>query len=160
MGVHELVELLARVPLFAGAQERHLQVLAFSAERETRAADSLLFSAGERLPAGFLILAGSARGEPREVEGASLSFSRGDFLGEVPMIAGTPHHMTVRALRELRVLRLPRELFLRVCGEFPEFGAQVMNNFARLHMDALRQDLRVLHERLLKTPGLRDIGGD
>jgi len=150
------MQLLRHVPLFAGTDEQHLQVLAFSAGRETVRAGERLFAAGEILPAGFLVLKGEARARAEGDEEAALLLQPGDFVGEVSMIAGTAHHLTVEALSDMEVLRIPRDLFLRVCGEFPEFGKKVMANFAEHHMHLVRHDLQLLHERLSRAPGVAE----
>jgi CRP/FNR family transcriptional regulator, cyclic AMP receptor protein len=57
------------------------------------------------------------------------------------MIANLPVSMTVRARTPLRVLRISHDLFLRVCGEFPEIGEKVMEALAQ-RLETSLEDLR------------------
>ena len=131
MAVDEDVELLAQVPLFEGIDDAHLRVIAYAAEQQTVPAGDWLVRQGQELPAGFLVRGGTAEAYMEEDPATRLNISRGAFIGDGAMIAGLPHRMNVRALEELHLLRIPRELFLHVCHEFPEMGKLVMANYAR-----------------------------
>ena len=133
MALQDEVMLLREVPLFAGVQVAHLQVLAFSSRKETIKAGQDLIRAGERSASGWLIRKGAAEafceenGDQRKLA----RLERGAFCGELALVANLPHRLTVRAVSSVAALRIPHELFLRVCGEFPEFGQQVLANLMR-----------------------------
>jgi len=133
MGVQNEVQLLRKLPLFADTQVAHLQVLVFSAERTTLRKGQTLVSQGEQSGAGWLIRKGKAEassgqgGQTRKLA----RLERGALVGELALVANLPHRLTVTALSSVSCLRIPNELFLRACGEFPEFGQQVLDNLAR-----------------------------
>ncbi len=130
MGLSDEVALLRDVPLFASTQVAHLQVLAFSAEKVRLRAGEYMIRGGERSGAGWLIRRGvaeAAAGDGDE-ERRLARLERGAFVGELSLVANLPHRVSVRAASSLGALRIPHELFLRVCGEFPEFGQQVLAN--------------------------------
>lgn len=147
MSVRSETELLRKVPLFAEIDPLQLQFLVFSAERIEVAAQETLFVAGSLVGAGHLVLhgqgevlrpqAGEDGGEPEHVA----TVEAGAFLGELAMIANLPASVTVRAGTPLRVLRIGHDLFLRVCGEFPEIGAKVLVALSH-RLDSSLEDLR------------------
>lgn len=144
MSIRSEVEHLRQVPLFADVDPAQLQVLVFSAERLEIAAGDALFEAGSAIGAGHLVLQGE--GEVLRPGGADSEpvavavVEPGAFLGELAMIADQPVSMTVRARTPMRVLRIGHDLFLRVCGEFPEVGAKVFDALAS-RLDTSLKDL-------------------
>jgi len=146
MSVRSDTELLRNTPLFADIDPVQLQVLVFSAERLEIAAGEILFAPDSLAGAGYLVLDGqgevltSAGGGDDAPEPVALVDS-GAFVGERAMIANLPVAMTVRARTPLRVLRIGNDLFLRVCGEFPEIGEKVMEALAQ-RLETSLEDLR------------------
>jgi len=147
MSVRRETELLGNVPLFAAIDPVQLQVLVFSADRIEVAAHEILFAAGDLVGAGYLVLdgqgevlgpAGSGQGNEQE---HLATVEAGAFLGELAMIANLAASVTVRALTPLRLLRIGNGLFLRVCGEFPDVGAKVLDALSR-RLDTSLEDLR------------------
>ena len=53
------------------------------------------------------------------------------MLGEVAMIGDRPYSITATAIEPVSAARIDRELFMRVAGEFPEFGRAVFGVLAR-----------------------------
>lgn len=45
-----------------------------------------------------------------------LRLSAGDFFGEIALLSGKPRQATVRAVGDVSVLVLNREVFTRLCG--------------------------------------------
>jgi CRP-like cAMP-binding protein len=146
MSVRSDTKLLGKTPLFADVDPVQLQVLVFSAERLEIAAGETLFAPGSLVGAGYLVLGGQGEvltaggGDDEALEPVALVES-GAFVGERAMIANLPASMTVRARTPLRVLRIGHDLFLRVCGEFPEIGEKVLEALAR-RLETSLEDLR------------------
>jgi CRP-like cAMP-binding protein len=143
MSVRSDTELLRKTPLFADVDSVQLQVLVFSAERLEIAAGEALLAPGSLVGAGYLVLDGQGEvltSKGGEDEPVALVES-GAFVGERAMIANLPVSMTVRARTPMRVLRIGHDLFLRVCGEFPEIGEKVMQALAR-RLETSLEDLR------------------
>jgi CRP-like cAMP-binding protein len=127
MRVKAEAEVFRKIPLFADADRAHLQVIAFAAERADFSKGQAIISQGVQGAAAYLILSGRAEifvrenGETRRIGAADA----GAFLGELAMIANIPYSVTVIAAEPVNTARIPRSLFMRVVGEFPEFGARV-----------------------------------
>jgi CRP-like cAMP-binding protein len=132
MRVKADVEILRQVPLFAGCDNAHLQILAFSSDRVQFQEGRIVFKKGIQGAAGFLILEGEAEVFD-DVHGAGNILGRVGgqaFLGELSMISNAAYPVTVRAASTLAAQRIDRDLFLRVAAEFPEFSLKVMNNLS------------------------------
>ena len=147
MSVRTNAESLRQIPLFAECDPAHLQVMAFASERAEFAADQDIFRAGGKGASAYLLMAGDAevwisKGEER-VQVAQAG--PGAFLGELAMIAGLPYSMNVTAKTPVTATRISREMFMRVVGEFPDFGASVMGALSRKLAGSINDFDRVRH---------------
>lgn len=128
MAVRNDVQLLRKVPLFAGVDPAYLQVLAFSSKSVTIKAGQYLVRQDKPVSAGFLILDGKAEAAQnvagREIVAASLG--PGAFVCAKCMVAKLPPNMSIKALNSLTAMQITHELFVRVCKEFPDTGAQIL----------------------------------
>jgi CRP-like cAMP-binding protein len=132
MRVKADVEILEQIPLFAGCEKAHLQILAFSSTRVQLPEGRLLFKKGTQGAAGFVILEGGADVYD-DAHGAGDVVARIEgraFLGELSMITDAAYTVTVRTASALAAQRIERDLFLRVATEFPEFSLRVMKNLS------------------------------
>lgn len=97
-----------------------------------------LFSAGEEAETLYLLRAGRL-GVFRKEEGRETQFlgmvTPGEPVGEMSLVAGTPHTATVVALRDSEILALPRDAFFRAARDYPE----VMTELARLMIRRARE---------------------
>jgi CRP-like cAMP-binding protein len=95
-------ELLRQVPLFAGLERKELEHLANSMKERVFAEGQEVTTEGEHGVGFFVIEDGEAavtvRGEQRTV------LRRGEYFGEIALIAGSDRTATVTALTELRCL--------------------------------------------------------
>jgi CRP/FNR family cyclic AMP-dependent transcriptional regulator len=155
MSVRSDAEHFRRIPLFAESEQAHLQLLAFTSARETYDPGDLLVRAGEDGRAAFLILSGIAdvwveHDQNRKV---IATVSAGAFTGEFAMIAGVPYPANVTATSEVTALRVGRDVFMRVVGEFPEFGIRVHRELAK-RLDLSLADLNRLRSLFEELPSL------
>ena len=60
MSIKSTVELLRHVPLFAGVDPAHLQVLSFAAVRHVLQKGAVLYRAGDPGASGYLVVSGTA----------------------------------------------------------------------------------------------------
>jgi CRP/FNR family transcriptional regulator, cyclic AMP receptor protein len=98
------VELLQKVPLFAGLESRELQSIASSMKERTFPAGSTVTEEG-RSGAGFFVIADgeaevSSHGQHRRDLGV------GDHFGEIALITDTDRTATIRAKTDLRCFGL------------------------------------------------------
>jgi CRP/FNR family cyclic AMP-dependent transcriptional regulator len=95
-------ELLRQVPLFADLERKELEQIAASMKERTFTAGQEITEEGEHGVGFFVIEDGEAavtvRGEPRA------TLRRGDYFGEIALIAQSDRTATVRAETELRCL--------------------------------------------------------
>ncbi len=131
MSRDEDVALLARTPLFENIDAAHLRVLVYAAERVRFAPGEYIVREGSEDQSGFLVTEGEAEAWSDEDPAMRLRITRGSFIGEGAMISGRVHGLNVRAVTEVTCVRISRQLFMRVCHEFPELGRLVMSNYAR-----------------------------
>ena len=95
-------ELLRQVPLFSGLERKELEQLAASMKERTFREGQEITTEGEHGVGFFVIDDGEAavtvRGEQRTI------LRRGDYFGEIALIAGSDRTATVTALTQLRCL--------------------------------------------------------
>ena len=148
MSVRADVETFRSIPIFSECEPAHLQVLAFSAGRENFASGKTLIVQGKPGKNAYLLLTGKVELSTQE-DGLVGMAGPGALLGEVAMIGGNPYSLTARAVEAVTTAKIDRELFMRVAGEFPEFGASVFRTLAR-KLDLSMKDLgeaRTLFEK-------------
>jgi CRP-like cAMP-binding protein len=149
MSLEPAVALLQQLDLFAGLDPVRLEVVAFTCERRDYAPGATLFSEGEEADCAYLILAGEAvmlshdeAGEPQ-----AYRLDRGELIGETALFDPGQRRSTVRAVTGLQVLRIGRDMFQRLLGEFPEMAGPVAARLAH-RLEAIGSDLARLRERL------------
>ena len=133
MAVSNDVDLLRKVSLFAKVDAANLQVLVFSSKRLEIKAGQFLVREGKPLSAGFLILEGRAEAI-RDIQGSEkvvAEVGSGGFVCAKSMVAKLSPTVSVRARTAVTALRITHELFVRVCKEFPDTGAQIMRVLAK-----------------------------
>lgn len=140
MSLESDVRRMAATRPFSLMPREALQLLAFSCEKRALKAGQTLFEAGEIADAAYFVLAGeivlSAQGEERDAKPGAL-------IGETALLADVQRNAGARARVNSSVLRVPRDTFRRVLGEFPEAAA-------KLHASAATRT-RALVEKLEKV---------
>lgn len=147
MSVRTNAESLRQIPLFAECDPAHLQVMAFASERSSFAAGQDIFRVGGKGASAYLILSGEAevwasKGEKRVTVALA---GPGAFLGELAMIAGLAYSLNVTAKTHVTATRISRDMFMRVAGEFPDFGTHVMAALSRKLAGSVGDFERVRH---------------
>lgn len=130
MSVRADAETYRSIPIFADCDATHLQILAFSAVRQSFAEGDVVIKKGLKGGAAFLILSG--RADIVSDGGVRIgSAGPGAMLGEISMIGDIAYSLTARASEPLQAARIDRTLFMRVAQEYPDFGTRVFNALAR-----------------------------
>lgn len=132
MSLEDEVELLRNIPLFAKLEPSKLKLLAFTAERITYEADQILFSQGDVGDAAYIIVDGAANVivETPDGELELAELGRNDFVGEIAILCDVPRTATVRASTRTVALRITKDMFFRLVGEFPEMSVEIMRELA------------------------------
>jgi len=132
------LELLSRVPLFAGLDKSALENVGRLADEIDLPEGKKLLHEGELPYEFFLIVAGEVR---IERDGQELSvLGPGDFLGEIALVDGGRRTATATTLTPVRLLVLGTREFHSLLNEYPDIRAAVLNELAarlrRLEPDA------------------------
>ena len=107
-------------------------MLAFASEKLTFSEGQALFAQGDIGNAAFIIMHGEAEviteGPGGEITVATLG--KNQFIGEIAILIDVPRTATVRAMTEVTVLVISKDMFYRMVSEFPEIGIEVMRDLA------------------------------
>lgn len=129
MAKDEKLELLGRVPLFAGLGRRELTRLGMLVDEIDVPAGRVLMRQGDRGEEMFVVMSGSAR---IERDGRDMGDrGPGDIVGEIALVDGGPRTATVTASEPSRLLVVGRRDFHALMDEFPEVRLQVLETLAR-----------------------------
>jgi CRP-like cAMP-binding protein len=109
--------------LFAGLTTEGAQGILEAGESLTFAAGSAIFEAGDAGDAMFVISSGEAR---VDVGGRFHTLKRGDFFGEMALLAPGPRMATVKAETEVQALRIGAEEFQSFLLAHPTVALSMM----------------------------------
>lgn len=124
---HKL-ELLKRVPLFAGLSARDIEQVGRLAEEVDLPRDKVLMREGASGDEFFIVVEGTVR---IERGGAGLrSMGPGDFLGEIALIDNGPRTATATAETPLKVFVLAHREFHSLMDGYPTIRACVFEALA------------------------------
>jgi CRP/FNR family cyclic AMP-dependent transcriptional regulator len=123
------LEVLERVPIFAGIERKDLEGLAQAAREIDAAAGTQLTHEGRYEGYVFVVISGSVgiERDGRTVD----TIGAGDFFGEIAAIDGGPRTATAMALEDSRLLMLSHEPFYELLEVTPELQAAVMGAMER-----------------------------
>jgi CRP-like cAMP-binding protein len=136
MSLHQDVEVLRTIPLFAKIEPSKLKLLAFTSERLEFMDGERLFRQGDFGDAAYIILDGSADVLVETPGGAVkvAQLTRNDIIGEIAILCDVPRTATVVASGELATLKVSKDGFFHLVTQFPQIGVEVMHELAsRLH---------------------------
>ena len=111
------VVLLRGVPFFAALPTPELERLALALREVETAAGATVFREGDRGDRFYVIREGEAEIEVDGRRGRTLG--AGDHFGEIALVRDVPRTATVRALHDLRLSALDREVFLATLARDP-----------------------------------------
>jgi CRP-like cAMP-binding protein len=138
MQLKDEVELLRRVPLFAGVAPSKLKLLAFTSDRVSYRPGQILFNQGDPADAAYVVLSGEADilvdTGGGQIKVATIETN--SIVGEIAILCDVARTATVKAAGPLETLRIKKDQFIRMLAEFPEMAVEIM---------------RVLADRLSKT---------
>lgn len=132
MSLHQEVDALRAIPLFARIEPTKLKLLAFTSERVMYAEGDFLFHQGDDGDAAYIVLDGKAEVLVDSADGLLkvAALGRHAIVGEMAVLMNVPRTASVRALTPLVVLRISKDLFLRLLTDFPQMAVEVMRELA------------------------------
>jgi CRP-like cAMP-binding protein len=149
MSLHEDVDALRAIPLFAKVESSKLKLLAFTSERLSFNADQELFHQGDPGDALYIILDGEAEvlvdtpGGPIHVA----TVGRHGFFGDIAILCDVPRTATVKATQPLTTLRISKDLFFQLVTQFPQISIEIMRELAH----RLERTTRAYREAVAKA---------
>jgi CRP-like cAMP-binding protein len=138
MFLQDEVEMLRRVPIFSTIDPAKLKLLAFASDRTHFRSGTSLCHQGEQGDAAFVILTGTAEVYVHSPAGdvKVAHVQPNSIVGEISILCDTLRTASVRASTDVEALRISKDHFLELIGDFPHIAVGVM---------------RVLADRLART---------
>jgi CRP/FNR family transcriptional regulator, cyclic AMP receptor protein len=128
---------LERTPLFAGLDRGHLEDVLAVGRRVSFAAGQAIVERGDPGDAMYIVLDGVAE---VDVGGRFHRLERGDFFGEMAVLAGKPREATVKAAEPVVALRIAADDFQAFLATNPEIAVGMLKS--------LVERLREVQDRL------------
>ena len=141
----EIVELLARVPVFSTLQEGDLEQIAQLAVPRSFDAGQVVLREGDRSDSCYIVQAGRARAVHEHGDGRTITlatFGPGDIFGELALFEDERRSATVEALGEMRVVAVLGPDMRRLITEHPQIAMRLLIGLGRR--------LRETNERLAR----------
>ena len=127
VGFGEEVDVLARIPLFAGLSRARLKLLSFASERFAYAADEEVFHQGDVGDKAYVIVEGEADVIIHTADGPRklVTLKRGELFGELALLCEAPRSATIKAAKALVVMSISKDVFLKLVAEDVDMSARV-----------------------------------
>jgi len=124
----EIVEHLARVPIFSGCSKKELQTIAKQVREIEHEAGHVIASEGEPGAGLFVIDEGEA---DVTIGGRKVNHMKaGDFFGEMALLDGGPRTATVTATTDIKLYALTEWVFRGLIAEHPGIAMQTLETMA------------------------------
>ena len=143
MNLNEEVEVLKGVPIFAKMELAKLKLIAFTGERMNYTEGQELCHQGDPGDAMYVILGGVAEvlidtpAGPIQVA----ELRKNNFFGETAILCDAPRNATIKAREPLNTLKISKDTFYRMVGEFPQMAIEIMRELAH-RVEDTNQKLR------------------
>ena len=143
MNLNEEVELLKSVPIFSKMEPARLKLLAFTSERMNFAEGQEVCHQGDPGDTMYVILGGTADVLIDTPGGqiAVAQMKKNSFFGEIAILCDVPRTATIKARETLTTLKITKDTFYHLVGEFPEMAIEVMRELAH-RVEDTNQKLR------------------
>ena len=128
---------LERTPLFAGLDREHLEDVLSVGQRVSYQPGQAIVERGDPGDAMYVVVSGAAE---VDVGGRYHRLERGDFFGEMAVLAGKPREATVKAVEPLEALRIPADEFQTFLLASPQIAVGMLKS--------LVERLREVQDRL------------
>jgi CRP/FNR family transcriptional regulator, cyclic AMP receptor protein len=139
----EWADVLAGLPLFAGIAKRDLRRIVREADFAEFAPGDLVVSTAAPADHFYVILSGQARASGRQTARA---LRAGNYFGEMGVLDREPRSVSIVAMSDLHVMRLPRHVFDEALERHP--------SLARAFLTGLTSRVRELERDVRRVGGL------
>ncbi len=132
MSLNAEAQILRQVPMFRNLDTSRLKLLAFTSERMRLPAGQILFRRGDTSDAAYVVLDGKAEVFFEALSGTVKVTELGphDLIGEMGVLGEIPRSASVRAVTDLLVLRIDKQVFIELLEQFPRIAIDVMRELA------------------------------
>jgi len=136
MHLDESKQILMRSDLFQGLKPSYLDIILMICEEVRYGAGEYVFREGEPGDAVYLVAQGAVEIvlEPRNPEESPISVAMmapTSTFGEVTLVESDGKRIaSVRCRTDAQLIRVQRDLLLKLCRDYPEVGFQVMYRIA------------------------------
>jgi CRP/FNR family transcriptional regulator, cyclic AMP receptor protein len=132
--MERVIEILRRLPIFAGVGEDALAAAARRVVCRRYPRESIIFRRGEPCRGLFVVIDGSVRVYRSRSDGREQTLHTqgpGQPVGEVPLFDGGPYPASARTAEDSRLLFLPLDDFQWLYRHHPEIAGSVIRELGR-----------------------------
>ncbi len=129
MSIEDDIAFLERVPTLGLLGRDALRILAIGAESRYLHDGNVLFAQGEPADAGYVIQEGLLSLDPVRGNAQPMTVGPGTLLGELALLTETTRAVTATAVEPSTVIRIPRNLFLKMLEGYPEAAVRLRDSF-------------------------------
>jgi CRP-like cAMP-binding protein len=132
MTLQQDVDVLRRIPLFAKIEPARLKLLAFTSEHVEFQPGEPVCRQGEPGDSAYIVLDGAADVVVQSDRGPMTvaHIGRNDIVGEIAILCDVPRTATIKAREPLNTLKISKDTFYRMVGEFPQMAIEIMRELA------------------------------
>jgi CRP-like cAMP-binding protein len=152
LGLDDNIRALSRTPVLADIGRDALRLLAFSVEEISLRPGDVLFERGDQADCAYVVVRGSLNLDAGK--GDSRTVGRGALIGELALIVETDRPCDAVAVEPVKLLSVPRTVFRKMLGEFPNIARDMKNRLAG-KLRAEHAALERLKHTLDKLPGAK-----
>jgi CRP-like cAMP-binding protein len=132
MTIEDDISFLEKVPTLALLGRQALRILAIGAESRYVHRGDTLFFAGDEADGGYVVQEGTFALRPPDATDAAGEFvvGPGALLGEAALVTETVRPATAIALEPATVIRISRNLFLKMLEGYPDAARRLRDTLA------------------------------
>lgn len=150
MSIEDDIGFLESVPTFRLLGPNALRILAIGCESRGLASGEVLFRAGDAADCGYVVQEGAFRLDPTRPDGPLTTVGPGVLLGEMALLIDTVRPVTATATEPAAVMRIPRQLFLKMLEGFPDAAFRLRDHMAARALETADD---IAHVRATLEPG-------
>jgi CRP-like cAMP-binding protein len=130
MTIEDDIAFLERVPALSLLGREALRILAIGSESRYVHEGASLFGEGDDADGAYVVQEGSFDLVSRQDDGRGATVGPGALLGELALIAATKRPVTAVAREPSSVVRIPRQLFLKMLEGYPDAALRMRDALA------------------------------
>ena len=142
MSIEDDIAFFERVPTLGLLGRAALRILAIGAESRYVHGGEILFNAGDTADAGFVVQEGSFSLAPTQTEGDRRQGRPRHAARRTGAAHRTTRPVTATALEPSTVLRIPRNLFLKMLEGYPDAASRLRDLLATANRSIRQRNLQ------------------